>query len=469
MKKFLILLLFIVPLSSFTLEEKIPAQYIYVGFLPKVGQVKSVLKKMINPGKYRLLEQMVAFRSRKTIGFDIINEPISRLGIEKNSYVEMMLSPKKSDFMIKFSKGNPSILLRKFQSLLKKKWRSIKTSSSNGVSYFSTNNPRYRSARVFYKLNSSSLVLATSVKVLAGQVSFKIIASTLHTKAKRFIKRKRPLMYVFISKEFFTMASRALALLVNDMFLFFGSDSKSLWVSSMMEKKGYQEVSLPRFIKNTPVFLLNGPINERDLKNFQNILKRRGMGGAFGSVNMKEIFGNQLFFTLEDFNFIELMQGIYQNMSIGFGLKLKKSDVMIGLFEMGLMQVRSSYGKGRKSVYRGAPLYIFENIPSSAGGKSLVNLYCVIFKDYLFAHTKLNELKAMADRYKNGVKSLRLPTRSKGVVLFLDFIELFKRLPLVKNRIKSYGINIDNLNYFETHYKVLSDSILHGTMVLKFK
>lgn len=463
-KKILLLgLLFFAPLLGFGLEKSVPDGYIYFGILPQKSKINALLQKIITAEKYPALKQSMSQSSQDTFGLNILQDSPSKIGVCNDRFIEFFFRPKTNSMIIRIPASNPAKFLDKFKAILKRKWIKVKEKNADGMKVLTPSNLRYVSNRVFYQISGSSILLSPSaqdIKLLEKAPST-AMNEALFTASERKMESEKPLFFFYLSRQNLIDFAPQFAQFARSVMMMANSSSQNLSLDFLTERKDDPDsFTTPRFLENNPLLLISFYINHNEISQLIQKTGDLKFQMIFDSLDLQNTLGNSFFIALQDFNYIEVLQGILDNIQGVMGLEVKNSQPYASLLEMMFQQqaVEQSGSRFKKIPYRGNLIYAFEGLPIQTSIQTL-NLYTVVLKDFFLIAMNEGSLRKTIDNYLDGKKEIVLPVEPRNTTFFMDLERFFQKVPMITPILQRYGIAIDNFRYLLGKYQALGQAL----------
>jgi hypothetical protein len=294
--------------------------------------------------------------------------------------------------------------------------------------------------------------------------------------AREHIEKQKPLLFVYVDRQIMKHLPMQFMGKLDQSFLgFLNYKQSELLLEIWLEKeKENQLKSLPGFVKNYPVLLLNMQISPEEI---QKVLLNSGnpqMGVFANGLNLKESLGENVFMTVHDFRYMEIFQGDFSSIQGTAGIHIKDRKPYEMVLEMLLQQGTpgkigqpGSPARFTKESYKGNQLYLFEGIPMGKQGQSM-SLYAVILNDYLMMSLSKQNLRSIVDNFKSGKDNLRMKVEDGKLFLYMDIQEMTRKIPMVAPMMQRYGIDIQNFDYLRGFYEYAA-SLMKANISIHFK
>jgi len=451
MKKWFLGILLFVPLFNFAALKDLPEGYYYIGFQPDREKINDLIKETVSADVYPAVMNRISNWLTHEIGFDFFNEPIELLGLDPQQYVEFYFKPGMQDekaAILALHSPKPQKVVESIKAVLRKKWTAVHEENlDKSVKRLYTKNPKYARVPLYYLILTEKVVFANSIRILeklnqAGQHKDMLFLEHV----QQAVKTEKPLMACYFGEQITTELSQGQ---VNyGIALLLAKKNKELQLDLLTGKKfaalNYQ---MPNFIDDNPLLLLSIPVDRNALVAMAEKSKDPQVKLLLSMLNLKESLGQGFFVTLNDFNFQEIFAGNLINTSAVLGFELTDKKPYLSLLDtmalggsLGEDGAAAETNKAVKSFYQGQSLYSLKGLAS----ENLKELHIAVMDQYLLVTLNLDYLKKTVQASLQNKKKGLLPVDQKNLVLYMNFSELFKKIPLLA-MLQQKGIAVDNL------------------------
>ncbi|HCL57034.1 MAG TPA: hypothetical protein DHW82_08525 [Spirochaetia bacterium] len=459
MKKIILYLLILVPVFGFSLEKSIPKDSYYFGFSLNQKKMKSAFQKILMQNVYQMALKEMASASVEEIGFDFINGPMESIGLDPKGYFEIIFNEEKDSGVILLTAANSKDFIAGIKKSLSKKWGKVEESNEGNFKKIFTKNPSYSYQSFYYYTKSSTqIILSDRAEHLKDfQESQKEdLTSSLYDTFVKEVEEKNPLFFFYVQNnpQFQQMFSLPKEITVFEKALgFVDIENKKLNLAVYLDNpdKKNLEMNLPGFLKDNPLLFLFTDFNPQVLESLGKNMGDPELDMMMGSLNLSQSLGDRAFFIVNDLNYMEIMQGSFQNLLMGAGFLVKDSMPYKNLFEMLLGQLalggkNAEMPKGGKENFNNLTIYKVENLKTDFSPIGM-NFYAAILGDYVIVSINKDYLKKMIQNYTDQKMQLQFPVSESNLFFFMNCKEIVRKVSMLA-MLQQQGVNVNNFEYF---------------------